>query len=233
MSKKQKRSYKPAPSAPTYDMPPTLRPMNGAQAEFMDLIEDDKPLVFCLGPAGTGKTYITTAMAADALANGTSERIIVTRPAVEAGESLGFLPGTLEEKFSPYLAPVWDVIVDRLGSRWANELLKAKRILPIPLNFMRGLTLKNCWVLADEMQNSTPKEVKMLLSRSGDNCKMLVSGDIEQTDIIGMSGLEDGINRMRTSVYVGVHEFSENDIVRSGLAKDVVLRYRHSTAPRA
>jgi phosphate starvation-inducible PhoH-like protein len=200
--------------------------MNDAQAEFMDLIEAELPLVFGLGPAGTGKTYITTAMAADALANGTSDRIIVTRPAVEAGESLGFLPGTLEEKFTPYLAPVWDVIVDRLGPRWAQELLKAKRILPIPLNFMRGLTLKNCWVLADEMQNSTPKEMKMLLSRIGDNCKMLVSGDVEQADIGGVSGLEDGVNRMRTSQYVGVHEFTEANIVRSGLAKDVVIRYR-------
>lgn len=224
-SKRKGKVYAPAHPPIEFNVPP-LEALNEAQDVFIGKIADFKRLVFALGPAGTGKTYIATAMAADALRESLTERVIITRPAVEAGESMGFLPGTLEEKFEPYLAPVKDVLIERLGVKKVSEALKWGNIRAVPLNFMRGLTFKNCWVIADEMQNSTRLEMKMLLSRAGDDCKMIVSGDIEQKDIAGMSGLEDGVNRMRGSQYVSIHEFTEADIVRSGLAKDVILRYR-------
>ncbi len=227
---RQKKQRPPQPETPRPDFEATLlRPINEAQSRLMSYILDLKPLVFVLGPAGTGKTFLATAMAADALAAGDIERIYITRPAVEAGESLGFLPGTIEEKFEPYLAPVKDVLFERLGVKKTESFMKMGIIKAVPLNFMRGHTLKNCWVVADEMQNSTPGEMLMLLTRLGENCKAIVSGDIYQKDNSGWSGLEDGVTRMRGSQYVALHEFTEDDIVRSGLAKEVVLRYRNKT----
>lgn len=198
--------------------------MTEAQAHYILSIEQNQ-LTFGTGPAGTGKTYVAGALAAEALAERETDKVIITRPAVEAGESLGFLPGELEEKFDPYFQPFRDVLEERLGASFVEYLIKIGRIEALPLAYMRGKTFKNCWVVLDEAQNTTPVQMKLFLTRIGKNSKIIVNGDTTQKDIRGESGLVDAIERLEGLKSVGFVEFGREDIVRSGLVQDIVDRY--------
>jgi len=184
-------------------------------------------LIFGIGPAGTGKTYVAGAWAADQLADRSVEQIIVTRPAVETGSPMGFLPGELEEKYAPFLEPFAQVMIERMGKGAYDCALKNERIAPKPLAYMRGATFKNAVVILDEAQNTTPEEMKMFLTRIGEGCTVIVNGDIQQIDIKGPSGLVDALNRVAHLDRVKVVEFTEDDIVRSGLVKDILRAYRN------
>jgi phosphate starvation-inducible PhoH-like protein len=223
---------------PTYDrVDPTqpnhelkikkITPKNESQAYYMSKINGTS-ITFGIGPAGTGKTWLAAVMAAQALKNGHIDKIIVTRPAVEVGESLGFLPGELEEKYEPYLRPVKDAFIDALGAGQTEYYIKQKRIEARPLQFLRGATLKDCWTIADEMQNSTPGEMKMFLTRFGEGGKYIINGDIKQKDIAGPSGLVDALYKLNGLRDVAICNFSHADIVRHGIVRDIIGRYEGS-----
>jgi phosphate starvation-inducible PhoH-like protein len=182
-------------------------------------------LVFGTGPAGTGKTYIAGALAAESYLSGAVEKIIITRPAVEAGESMGFLPGELDEKFEPFIQAFRSVLTERLGKGHVDYLLKSGKIEAQPLAYMRGLTFRNSFVIMDEAQNATPTQMKLFLTRIGEPCKVVVNGDLDQQDIHGKSGLEDAINRIGYIPAVKVVRFCMDDVVRSGLVKEIVGAY--------
>ncbi len=201
-----------------------ITPKNEAQSYYMRKINGTS-ITFGIGPAGTGKTWLATVMAAQALKNGITKKIVITRPAVEVGKSLGFLPGEMDEKFDPFLRPIADALNDALGSGAAEWFIKREIIEARPLQYLRGSTLKDCWVIADEMQNSTPTEMKMLLSRIGEGAKYVINGDPKQKDIPGPSGLLDGLAKCRGLSDVAVCEFTRADIVRSGLARLIIDRY--------
>lgn len=183
------------------------------------------PLTFSVGPAGTGKTWLAAALAAQALQSHRIERIILTRPAVEAGESLGFLPGELEEKFDPYLQPFRDGLNERLGKSFVDYLIKTERIVISPLAYMRGVTFRDAFVILDEAQNTTPKQMKMFLTRIGENCTVVVNGDTAQKDLPGISGLEDAIDRLSFIPSVKTVRFTSDDVVRSGLVMEIIKAY--------
>lgn len=182
-------------------------------------------LVFATGPAGVGKTFLCTAIAAKMLVEKKIERIIITRPAVEAGESLGFLPGELDEKFDPYLEPFKDVLYRRLGRSFTEYLISSKKIVAVPLAYIRGRTFRNAMVILDEAQNTTPKQMKNFLTRFGENCTVVVNGDPTQMDIHGPSGFTDAMKRLASIPEVRVVEFTRADIVRSGLVQKIVEAY--------
>lgn len=206
---------------------PELLAMTQAQGNYMSSIQDNV-VTFGLGSAGTGKTYCPTAMAGQMLFEKKIDRIIVTRPAVEAGDKLGHLPGSLEEKFAPYLEPIKEVLTSRYGTGWYESQLKNKNILPVPLGYMQGLTFDNAFILADEMQNSTPNNMFMLLSRVGNNSKVVITGDYKMQKMIkGVSGLEDATKRLKGVNGVSVFTFMSDDCVRSGIAKDIIQRYEN------
>ena len=186
-------------------------------------------LVFATGPAGTGKTWICGALAAQALDQGVIDKIIITRPAVEAGESLGFLPGELEDKFDPFLQPFRDVLNERLGKSFVDYLIKTGRIEAAPLAYMRGRTFKNAYVILDEGQNTSPMQMKMFLTRIGQNCKVVVNGDMSQKDIHGKSGLDDAVARLSFIPTVKHVRFTRDDVVRSGLVGEIVKAYDEPT----
>lgn len=184
-------------------------------------------LTFGIGPAGTGKTYVCTRFAADLLQRGEVEKIVVTRPAIEAGEGLGFLPGTIHEKFAPYFAPFRAVLDEVFGASHVDNMIKNGKIDIQPLEYIRGLTFDNAVVILDEAQNTTPGQMKLFLSRIGEYSKVIVNGDITQKDIEGTSGLLDAVDRLEGLRGVEIVEFEENDIVRSGLCKEIIKRYRN------
>ena len=201
-----------------------LEAKNEAQGHYILTIKS-KQVTFGLGPAGTGKTYIAAAMAAEALTSKEIERIVLTRPAVEAEESLGFLPGDMKEKYDPYIAPVKRALEERLGRSTVEYMIKRGTIELMPLAFMRGHTFNDTWVLLDEAQNSTPGQMKMFLTRIGQNCKVIVNGDMSQKDFEEESGLEDAMQRFRNSKHVGICEFTMDDCVRSGFVREALLAY--------
>lgn len=204
-----------------------LDPKSYRQQDYMDAIQESD-VVFGLGSAGTGKTYVATHYAAEQLYYKKIDKIIITRPAVEAcGEQMGFLPGTLEEKFMPYLLPYMEIFNELLGKSFTEYCLKTGAIEVVPLAFMRGRSFKDCIVLADEMENASPMQLKLLLTRIGENCKMLINGDLDQQDIHGVSGLADAIGRTRHVEEVEVIEFTDDDIVRSGLCKKLLKAYKN------
>jgi len=209
--------------------PPAVEPANAAQTRYVNAIKSSQ-LTFALGPAGTGKTWVCTGLAAQALHNGDIEKLIITRPAVEAGENLGFLPGELEEKFDPYLQPFRDSLYHFLGKSFTEYLIKAGKIEAAPLAYMRGRTFKNAWVILDEAQNTTPKQMKMFLTRLGSDCKMVVNGDTAQTDINGKSGLQDAVERLFYIPSIRVVKFKREDIVRSGLVQEIVECYEEGVS---
>lgn len=201
-----------------------IRPQNETQARLLNAI-DEKALVFATGAAGTGKTFIAVAKAVEALDAGDVRRIILSRPAVEAGESLGFLPGDLEEKLSPYLRPLYDALCDRLSSKRLKALMAEGIIEIAPIAYMRGRTLNNAFVLIDEAQNCTYGQLKMLLTRLGWNSSMVVTGDPEQSDLLpGMSGLQAICEKLGDVDTVGQVKFTGADVVRHPLVAEMIDR---------
>jgi phosphate starvation-inducible PhoH-like protein len=201
-----------------------VKPLNYIQGAYLDAIKSND-IIFGIGSAGTGKTFIAATYAAEQLFYKKIDKIILTRPNIETGRGLGFLPGTLEEKYAPYLLPFDAIFSHALGRGFYEYALKSKTIEPTPLGFLRGTTFEDCIVLVDEAQNCTREEMKMLLSRIGRNCKMIFSGDTEQADIPN-SGLDDACDRLENIKGVEVIEFLDEDIVRSEICKQIIMAYR-------
>src|SRR4029077_2875405 len=194
-----------------------VRAMGLLQQQLMDAI-DAHSVVAALGPAGTGKTYLAIAKAVEALEENRVSRIVLTRPAVEAGESLGFLPGDLQDKLAPYLRPLYDALTERLGSKRLKGLLAEGVIEVAPIAYMRGRTLNDCFVVIDEAQNCTYGQLKMLLTRLGWRSTMVLTGDPDQTDLLkGMSGLGDIAERLERVPEIAVVRLGDADIVRHPL----------------
>ena len=202
-----------------------VEPLNFIQGEYLEAIRHND-IIFGIGSAGTGKTYIAASYAASELFHRKVSKIILTRPNVETGRGLGFLPGTLEEKYAPYLLPFDAIFSKALGKGFYEYALKNKDIEPTPLGFLRGTTFENCIVLLDEAQNCTKEEMKMLLSRIGKNCKMIISGDECQSDIGETSGLMDAVKRLDGIDGIEIIEFLDQDIVRSVMCKKIIQAYR-------
>lgn len=203
-----------------------LQAQTEAQGEYIAAIKTAE-LVFAIGPAGTGKTYIAAAYAAEQLMGKSIEKVVITRPNIEVGQAMGHLPGELEEKYAPYLAPFREVMIERMGKGQYEYCLKTEQISPQPLGYMRGKTFDNAIVILDEAQNCTVAEMKMFLTRIGKNCTVIVDGDPAQCDIHGTSGLMDAVHRCHNISTVRVVEFTEDDIVRSGLVREILRCYRN------
>lgn len=188
---------------------------------------DDKDMVFAIGPAGSGKTYLSIALAVRALKQKTIRRIILSRPAVEAGEKLGFLPGDMREKIDPYLQPLYDALEDMLPHQKLQEMMEQNIIQIAPLAFMRGRTLNDAVVILDEAQNTTPAQIKMFLTRMGMNTKMIITGDLTQIDLPHSvrSGLKDALEVLGDIDEIGRVEFNAKDIVRHRLVTKIVNAY--------
>ncbi|MGD1070603.1 MAG: PhoH family protein [Bryobacteraceae bacterium] len=203
-----------------------LAPKTVTQRRYLEAIERND-LVFGIGPAGTGKTYLAVAMAIQALISKRVTRIILTRPAVEAGERLGFLPGTLQEKVDPYLRPLYDALYDMLDAEKVEKLLERLSIEVAPLAFMRGRTLNDSFIILDEAQNTTTEQMKMVLTRQGFNSKMVVTGDLTQMDLPNgrRSGLLDAAEILKGVEGISFVWFDERDVVRHSLVQRIVRAY--------
>jgi phosphate starvation-inducible PhoH-like protein len=203
-----------------------ITPKTVMQRRYVDAIEHSD-LVFGIGPAGTGKTYLAVAMAVSALLSKQVSRIILTRPAVEAGERLGFLPGTLQEKIDPYLRPLYDALHEMVDVEKVEKLLERNTIEIAPLAFMRGRTLNDAFIIMDEAQNCTPEQMKMILTRQGFNSKMVVTGDPTQVDLPGnhRSGLAEVVDVLRGVEGVQFVQFDDRDVVRHALVQRIVRAY--------
>lgn len=203
-----------------------IRPKTAGQREYVDAI-DENTIVFGIGPAGSGKTYLAVAKAVQALQAKQVKRIILTRPAVEAGEKLGFLPGTLNDKIDPYLRPLYDALRDMLDPEMIPKLMEAGIIEVAPLAYMRGRTLNDAFVILDEAQNTTPAQMKMFLTRLGFGSKMVVTGDISQVDL--PRGIESGLRVARRILQevddIHFQEFGAKDVVRHQLVGRIVAAY--------
>ncbi|WP_306249678.1 PhoH family protein [Parvularcula sp. IMCC14364] len=199
-----------------------IKAQNESQQQFMDAL-DDHSLVIASGPAGTGKTYVAVAKAVEALEQGHVSRIVLSRPAVEAGESLGFLPGDMEEKLSPYLRPLFDALSDRLSTKRLKTLMAENIIEIAPIAYMRGRTLNNAYVVIDEAQNCTYVQLKMLLTRLGWHSTMVITGDPQQSDLLpGISGLDDIATKLDQLDNVKVINFKDKDVVRHPLVAEML-----------
>jgi len=199
-----------------------VRALSDVQQKLLDAI-DERSVVLALGPAGTGKTYLAIARAVDALESGRAHRIVLSRPAVEAGESLGFLPGDVGEKLAPYLRPLYDALTERLGSKRLKALIPDGAIEIAPVAYMRGRTLNDCFVVIDEAQNCTYVQIKMLLTRLGWRSTMVLTGDPDQTDLLpGLSGLRDIAGRLERVESIAVIRLGEADIVRHPLVGEML-----------
>jgi phosphate starvation-inducible PhoH-like protein len=199
-----------------------IRPQSDGQRRLMAAIAQHH-LTLALGPAGTGKTYLAVSAAVDALSEGRVARIVLTRPAVEAGESLGFLPGDMHAKLAPYLRPLDDALTERLGGKRLKQLIGERAIEIAPIAYMRGRTLNNAFIVIDEAQNCTYGQIKMLLTRLGANARMVVTGDPDQSDLLdGLSGLADIARRLEAIADVAVVRLGEADIVRHPLVAEML-----------
>ncbi|MEM9421286.1 MAG: PhoH family protein [Pseudomonadota bacterium] len=199
-----------------------IRPQNENQKQFFELVEG-RSIVFSVGPAGTGKTYIAVAKAVEALEAGRVGRIVLSRPAVEAGENLGYLPGDMEDKLSPYLRPLYDALTDRLSAKKVRALMAEGAIEVAPIAFMRGRTLNNAFIVIDEAQNCTYAQLKMLLTRLGWHSSMVVTGDPDQTDLLpGVSGLREITNKLDEVDDIGIVRFEKPDVVRHPLVAQMI-----------
>jgi phosphate starvation-inducible protein PhoH and related proteins len=203
-----------------------IKPKSVNQQKLVQLVKEND-LVFALGPAGTGKTYISVALAVRALKNKWVKKIIITRPAVEAGENLGFLPGDLKEKIDPYLRPIYDALNDMLPFEKLKYYMEREIIEIAPLAYMRGRTLNNAFILLDEAQNTTPMQMKMFLTRMGPESKMIITGDATQVDLPTrqQSGLKDAARILSNIKGIGFIELSEKDVVRHRLVRDIIEAY--------
>ena len=196
------------------------------QKIFLEKVNDND-ITFAVGPAGTGKTYLAVAFAVAALKNKIVERIVITRPAVEAGENLGFLPGDLKEKIDPYLNPIYDALRDMIKNDRLEKLMDRKIIEVAPLAYMRGRTLQNAFIILDEAQNATKTQMKMFLTRLGVTSKAIVTGDITQIDLPkkSFSGLLDALQILKNVKEIGFVNFEEHDVLRHKLVKKIIMAY--------
>ena len=205
----------------------TIVPRTIAQAHYMrELLTND--IIFALGPAGTGKTYIAVAQAVAQLITGSVQRLILSRPAVEAGEKLGFLPGDMKEKVDPYLRPLYDALNDCLPAEQVERRIASGEIEIAPIAFMRGRTLADAFIILDEAQNTTPAQMKMFLTRFGENSRMVVCGDPRQTDLPGgmnASGLNDAVGRLEGVEGLSICRFGSGDVVRHPIVGRIVEAY--------
>lgn len=203
-----------------------IYPRSATQAAYIQEMMKNE-LVFGLGPAGTGKTYLAVALAVSMMLEGAVDKIILSRPAVEAGENLGFLPGDLKEKVDPYLRPLYDALYEMLPAEQVDKKLALGEIEIAPLAFMRGRTLSNAFVILDEAQNTTPMQMKMFLTRLGENSRMVVNGDLSQVDLPRgtVSGLKDALETLKKVPNISSVTFSANDVVRHGLVAKIVKAY--------
>ena len=203
-----------------------IKPKSVNQQKMVQLVKEND-LVFALGPAGTGKTYISVAMAVRALKNKWVKKIIITRPAVEAGENLGFLPGDLKEKIDPYLRPIYDALNDMIPFEKLKYYMEHEIIEIAPLAYMRGRTLNNAFILLDEAQNTTPMQMKMFLTRMGPESKMIITGDVTQIDLPlrQKSGMNEAARILSSVKGIGFIELSEKDVVRHRLVRDIIEAY--------
>lgn len=196
------------------------------QKKYVDLMKK-KTITFGIGPAGTGKTYLAVAIAVNAYKEKQVEKIILTRPAVEAGEKLGFLPGDLQEKVNPYLRPLYDALQEMLGMESFSKMMERGTIEIAPLAYMRGRTLSNAFVILDEAQNTTKEQIKMFLTRLGENSKMIITGDLTQIDLPSghTSGLKHAVRILKDIDDIGIIRLSEKDVVRHPLVQQIVKAY--------
>jgi phosphate starvation-inducible PhoH-like protein len=204
----------------------TITARSAGQAAYLKALHEHE-LVFGVGPAGTGKTYLAVAVGVAMLMKGTVERMILSRPAVEAGERLGFLPGDLREKVDPYLRPLYDALHDMMPAEQVMRRLSSAEIEVAPLAFMRGRTLANAFVILDEAQNTTPVQMKMFLTRLGENARMAITGDLSQVDLPAgqRSGLRDAVDTLSGVEGIGFTTFTEADVVRHPLVRRIVQAY--------
>jgi phosphate starvation-inducible PhoH-like protein len=220
------------PRLPLSDLPAIrtrkgpVGPRSAGQAGYMDLLSKHE-MVFAMGPAGTGKTYLAVAQAVAMLVSGKVERIVLSRPAVEAGERLGFLPGDMKEKVDPYLRPLYDALNDMLPGEQLTKRMTTGEIEIAPLAFMRGRTLAHAFVILDEAQNTTPVQMKMFLTRMGEGTRMVITGDLTQVDLPPhtRSGLADALDTLEGIQGIGVARFANSDIVRHPLVGRIVEAY--------
>lgn len=205
----------------------TIRPKTLGQRHYISAIRK-KDIVFGIGPAGTGKTYLAVVMAVAALKSGQVKKVVLTRPAVEAGESLGFLPGDLQEKVDPYLRPLYDALNDMLGPEQVMKLMDRGLIEVAPLAYMRGRTLENAFIILDEAQNTTPEQMKMALTRLGFGSRMVITGDVTQIDLPKgkRSGLVEAHRILANVEEIGFITFVEQDVVRHTLVQKIIEAYK-------
>ena len=221
-----------AESIPVFSKRGVIRPKTAGQQRYVEAIKQND-LVFGIGPAGTGKTYLAMAMAVSALKSGQVSRIILTRPAVEAGERLGFLPGDIAEKVHPYLRPLYDALYDMIPTEALDKYIERNVIEVAPIAFMRGRTLNNSFVVLDEAQNATIEQMKMFLTRLGFDSKAVVTGDITQTDLPNhkISGLADAQDVLSGVKGIQFVYFSNVDVVRHELVQRIVEAYERASPP--
>lgn len=210
-----------------------IRSKTLGQKRYTDAIRHND-IVFGIGPAGTGKTYLAMAMAITAFKNGEVDRLILTRPAVEAGEKLGFLPGDLQDKVDPYLRPLYDALFEIMGAEAFEKNMEKGLIEVAPLAYMRGRTLENAYIILDEAQNTTPEQMKMFLTRFGQGSKIVVTGDITQIDLPGgkRSGLKEVRRILRGIQDIAFIEFSQDDVVRHRLVQRIIEAYDRNDKAR-
>jgi phosphate starvation-inducible PhoH-like protein len=205
----------------------TIVPRSATQIEYMKALAS-RDIIFALGPAGTGKTYVAVAQAVSQLITGSVQRLILSRPAVEAGERLGFLPGDMKDKVDPYLRPLYDALYDCMPPEQVERRLASGEIEIAPIAFMRGRTLAESFIILDEAQNTTPAQMKMFLTRFGQNSRMVICGDPNQVDIPGgpqMSGLNDAVKRLEGIDGIAVTRFTSADVVRHPIVGRIVDAY--------
>ena len=210
-----------------------VRAKTAGQVAYVNAIESHT-ITFGIGPAGTGKTYLAVAKAVRAFQDKQIRRIILTRPAVEAGESLGFLPGTLNDKVDPYLRPLYDALFEMLGADAYAKYLERGNIEVAPLAYMRGRTLDDSFIILDEAQNTSCEQMKMFLTRLGFNSKMVVTGDVTQIDLPDgkRSGLTDAMKILRNVPDISINTFTEKDVVRHKLVQDIIKAYEKNEEKR-
>jgi len=195
------------------------------QKKLLKSIKDNL-VTIVYGPAGTGKTKLAVLNGLRDLLNSKFNKIIFTRPCVEAnGEELGYLPGDLNEKIHPYMIPIFNFLSEYLSSNQINELIKEEKIITLPLAYQRGITFSNAFVILDESQNTLPSQIRMFLTRIGENCKIVITGDPDQTDIKGVNGLSDAIERLDRIYELGIIEMFEEDVIRHPIVKEIEQRY--------